>query len=681
MIAKGSKMWAKWRNRGALLFILFFLSVFPANAEDHSLPDGFWNRFSRLQTVLRQLPKIAFPETTAVYGQLNRPDVFFPFSGVYPRRDYLAYRFQPWSPSSDFVIGWSDPNEVKSIHGSYSHDGNIIIVNNGRLVLDSADFRLRGNIIILHNGSLVVRNSHLQILSQYIYQHAIVALDQATVLFDGARVSVNGRNWNASFTGQTRVTIRDTHFDDGITAALFNRAYVRIERSNPLEWILFDSVRVEVFRSHSHIFWFVFGDSSKAVLSFPRGQDIFHYSLSAEQPDVQGIGYTFQLDSTSSVYWGVILQEGSDVTVTDSYLRAAGIQILSGDTLEISGLVNGQYYEDFLAPISDRRFRLVRTKLETWNVYPWGAKYVELKNNIIGELGAAKDSRITLAGCLVDGSGGYVFTEDSTFSTFFLSSIFSHVIARDRSTQLHVYSSSLAGDVLATDASIMLLVHSETQQVPVAKDTALIVEMAVLPPKEARINALLPVYGSAAVWAGPYMPLALHHYRLDVGPGSDPSVWKTVAVSYGRGVRRGELAVWDTRGLEPGLYTLRLVLFLTPEDSLEAKRQVVLGPDVGTGLGEESGSLPRRFRLLPGYPNPFSEKTAIRFFLPVSMRISLRAYDLLGREVAVLAEGNFPAGAHQVPFHAERLPQGVYLIRLEGDGISAQVKVLHLNRQ
>lgn len=46
----------------------------------------------------------------------------------------------------------------------------------------------------------------------------------------------------------------------------------------------------------------------------------------------------------------------------------------------------------------------------------------------------------------------------------------------------------------------------------------------------------------------------------------------------------------------------------------------------------------------------------------------LAIYDLLGREVAVLADGVYPAGAHSVRFDAGSLPSGMYLYRLEAGG-------------
>jgi hypothetical protein len=65
------------------------------------------------------------------------------------------------------------------------------------------------------------------------------------------------------------------------------------------------------------------------------------------------------------------------------------------------------------------------------------------------------------------------------------------------------------------------------------------------------------------------------------------------------------------------------------------------------------------------HPNPFNPTTVVSFGLPESGRIRLAVYDILGREVAVLADGSFAAGWHQVRFDAAGLATGMYLYRIQ----------------
>ena len=79
-----------------------------------------------------------------------------------------------------------------------------------------------------------------------------------------------------------------------------------------------------------------------------------------------------------------------------------------------------------------------------------------------------------------------------------------------------------------------------------------------------------------------------------------------------------------------------------------------------------SGS-PTGFTLSAGAPNPFWDRTTLALTLDAPEEVSVRAYDLIGREVAVLHEGLLPAGTHRLTFEGSRLPSGVYVLQARGD--------------
>lgn len=74
------------------------------------------------------------------------------------------------------------------------------------------------------------------------------------------------------------------------------------------------------------------------------------------------------------------------------------------------------------------------------------------------------------------------------------------------------------------------------------------------------------------------------------------------------------------------------------------------------------------FALIGAYPNPFNPSTVIRYRLSENGPTRLAIHDLLGREVAVLADGWLPAGEHATRFEAAGLASGVYLVRLVAGG-------------
>jgi hypothetical protein len=97
-----------------------------------------------------------------------------------------------------------------------------------------------------------------------------------------------------------------------------------------------------------------------------------------------------------------------------------------------------------------------------------------------------------------------------------------------------------------------------------------------------------------------------------------------------------------------------------------------------TGIKEEpaySGQ-PGAFRLEQNYPNPFNPSTTITYQVSDIGYLKLAVYDILGREVAVLAEGQVPVGTHSVTWNGSGMAGGVYFCRLEAGAFVQTRKML-----
>ncbi len=77
------------------------------------------------------------------------------------------------------------------------------------------------------------------------------------------------------------------------------------------------------------------------------------------------------------------------------------------------------------------------------------------------------------------------------------------------------------------------------------------------------------------------------------------------------------------------------------------------------------------FELYPNYPNPFNPKTVVSGQWTANSFVRLAVYDVLGREVAVLANGRYPAGRYSFTFDGANLASGVYFYRLTAGSFSA----------
>ncbi len=83
------------------------------------------------------------------------------------------------------------------------------------------------------------------------------------------------------------------------------------------------------------------------------------------------------------------------------------------------------------------------------------------------------------------------------------------------------------------------------------------------------------------------------------------------------------------------------------------------------GIEREEELIPRQAHLYQNYPNPFNPTTKMSFVISHWSLVSLRVYDVLGREVATVVNEELPAGEHSVVFNGSSLAGGVYLYRLQ----------------
>lgn len=97
-----------------------------------------------------------------------------------------------------------------------------------------------------------------------------------------------------------------------------------------------------------------------------------------------------------------------------------------------------------------------------------------------------------------------------------------------------------------------------------------------------------------------------------------------------------------------------------------------------TNIGIDNNMPPKGYYLSQNYPNPFNPSTKITYGIATDGIVSLRIYDILGREVSILVNEEKPAGKYEVNFNASSLASGVYFYRLEVRGFTQTKKLLLL---
>lgn len=119
--------------------------------------------------------------------------------------------------------------------------------------------------------------------------------------------------------------------------------------------------------------------------------------------------------------------------------------------------------------------------------------------------------------------------------------------------------------------------------------------------------------------------------------------------------------------------TVQYVMF----DAAPDTGNITIVNETGIAVGLHGGfSSPVTFGLLQNYPNPFNPTTVISYQLPVVSIVTLKIYDVLGREIESLVNEKESAGYYNVTFNASDLPSGVYFYRIGTERSSAVKKLM-----
>ncbi len=123
---------------------------------------------------------------------------------------------------------------------------------------------------------------------------------------------------------------------------------------------------------------------------------------------------------------------------------------------------------------------------------------------------------------------------------------------------------------------------------------------------------------------------------------------------------------WElSHGLNPVNASDRNVVGSNGYTMLENYLNELAGSDPSTTTAvRENGVLPARFGLGQNYPNPFNPSTTISYQLPTNSFVTLKVYDVLGKEIVTLVNGQLAAGSYQITINASHLSSGIYFYQL-----------------
>ncbi|MBL0175991.1 MAG: T9SS type A sorting domain-containing protein [Ignavibacteria bacterium] len=511
------------------------------------------------------------------------------------------------APGDTLVVG-PGPDTLR-ISGAWSHAGPILVLGDGRLVFDSARAVITGNIVVWGGrAALVARHSTLVFPQEYFYQRSLIAAGGSSVLFEQTTLDYGGLPHNLAVTDSAAVEYRTVTNRGFTTCGLSGRARLRVDSCNETgEFILQDSVTLDFRNAHTVLLWPVIEAGAALDGAFPDGALVDRFTLNRNTAGTSGIRFDVNLEQCGNVLWGLMPKPGSDIRIRNSRMRAIGLWFTAPDSVAVSGLVNNLAHTQFTAPLTDRSLVLDNTFVQTWSLYSFHASVVDVKACILGEIGAFGRSRVTCANTMVDGTGGYLFASDTSTVLYGFSSATCNVRSERNGILIFAYSALTNGSAVAIGNSILICAQSGMIDDPVALEGAIAWKAEIAPPVSLHVGDFVPLPGSAWIDRGPQSVLFdFKKYAVSYQKAGETR-WTLIGDTAFIEVRNAPLIQWNTAGIEPGLYNVRVTLVsdVPGAFAVDAMKSVNVLPAL---TGVERVPQAAAFSL---YPNPARDQLVI----------------------------------------------------------------------
>lgn len=185
------------------------------------------------------------------------------------------------------------------------------------------------------------------------------------------------------------------------------------------------------------------------------------------------------------------------------------------------------------------------------------------------------------------------------------------------------------------------------------------------------------------------LPVELTHFSLAASGRKVTLTWATATEvnTYGFYIQRraAGLNEWQTLGMVRARGNSNTTSEYSFSDVPGENKRYVYRLKIVDLDGSEAHSMmqsvdfetPSGYSLRQNYPNPFNPETRIDFTVPVTDKISIAVYNLLGEKLETLADRVYTEGHHTLQFNGSSLPSGVYLCRMtSSSGYTASIKMM-----
>lgn len=508
--------------------------------------------------------------------------------------------------SIDTLIVGDVPNDTVIITGNWTHTGPIWVFNDGVLIFHNANVIDTGDVYVFGHGQLLADSSSFYFPQNYFYERSLLAVQNGFISMNNCSLNYSGMSHNLLVSDSAVVQMNYIHQNDWTTCGLWGHSVITINHCNlGGEYILSSYTNATFNNVDTLILWHQFPDSAVINFSFPSADTVNAYQFNSTILGVSGVGYTVSADSCTDVMWAIMPVNGSVVSLSSSTIRAIGVWVTHGVTEYVSNIFDNSSYTSYTAPLTEHNIQLVNCDVQTWSIYVFDSSGVIIDNSILGEVGAQSHGTIQGTSFIVDGSGGYMWTTDT--SAAMVSGVGIYSTARSERNGIFVlaYSDVRFLSPSAIGTSAMLCIQDNFPGDPIPYDGSIVWMQKISSPDTAYIDSLNTITGSAWIDQGPLGNLMdFGSYSLFFSDTTNIN-WIPITLDSIIEIRQSILANWNTNGVTPGNYFLKLVVKNNFGDSAQAVKFLKVNSIINSINELDS-------KCVAVFPNPTSGEIHIR---------------------------------------------------------------------
>jgi len=568
----------------------------------------------------------------------------------------------------DTLIVGLTPNDTLIITGNWTHTGPIWVLGTGVLIFRNATVIDTGDVYVLGNGKWIADSSSFFFPQNYFYERSFLVVQNAAAHFGNCSMNYSGMSHNLVVADSAVVDWQNVHQNDWTTCGLYGNPTMNINHCNVSgEYIMADSSTINLNHADTIILWHQLPATALINFTFPNTNPVYNYAFNNTVSGVSGINYHVNADSCQDVMWAIMPVNGSDVTISNSNLRLIGAWFQNGDTTTAYGIFNNSNYTNFVTPLSDRNLHLINTSVQTWSFYAFDSSQINIDSCQLGEIGTQQRSNVTANNTLADGSGGYFWATDSSFTLATNSISYNTCRSERKGLFILAYSWLPYTAPTAIHNSNLVCIQNVLIADPVPYDGSVAWLLNIEGPDTSVVNSTFSVNGSAWINQGPQgNPVDFGSYSLYYQNPAVSTIWYPIIVDSALEISHSVLASWNTNSLAPGTYILKSVLKNNFNDSVEGLKIIELLPNplAVHAIANENFSTV--------YPNPFLTQTTFKTNVELS-NAGLIIYNTLGEKVKTINN----ISGFEITINRNDLPDGVYFMEIiQNEQLIAREKII-----